>query len=171
MNPSNPQTPPNFQQDLAGLSRGISSAATDSHEYQYAGFWVRLFAYLIDVLLIMLLMVPYFLWQWYRYADVPLEAMPVFDPLELIINIGFAILWIWFWVKKAATPGKMLFGLQILDAQTGNMLTVKQAILRYLGYIPSGIFLCLGYIWIGFDAKKQGWHDKIAKTVVVKKLS
>jgi uncharacterized RDD family membrane protein YckC len=39
---------------------------------------------------------------------------------------------------------------------------------RYVGYIISTIPLCLGFLWVGFDSKKQGWHDKIAGTVVVR---
>lgn len=70
--------------------------------------------------------------------------------------------------EKGATPGKMLLGLKVLDAKTGNLLTIGQALLRYAGYILSSLIFCLGYIWVGFDKKKQGWHDKMAKTVVVR---
>lgn len=62
----------------------------------------------------------------------------------------------------------MLLGLKVLDAKTGNLLTLGQALLRYVGYILSSLIFCLGYIWVGFDKKKQGWHDKMAKTVVVR---
>ncbi|MBD0189374.1 RDD family protein, partial [Acinetobacter baumannii] len=37
-------------------------------------------------------------------------------------------------------------------------------------YIPSILVFCIGLIWVAFDAKKQGWHDKMAKTVVVREL-
>jgi len=56
----------------------------------------------------------------------------------------------------------------VVDARTGGPLSVSQAILRYLGYFVSTIPLCLGLLWVGFDARKQGWHDKIAGTVVVR---
>jgi hypothetical protein len=40
-------------------------------------------------------------------------------------------------------------------------------VLRYVGYLVSAIVVSLGFIWILFDSKRQGWHDKIAKTYVV----
>ncbi len=39
---------------------------------------------------------------------------------------------------------------------------------RYLGYFASTIPLCLGFLWIAFDKRKQGWHDKLAGTVVIR---
>ena len=66
---------------------------------------------------------------------------------------------------------KMLTKLTIVDAKTGKKPSKKQFILRYLGYFLSSFVFCLGFIWIAFDKKKQGWHDKIAGTVVVKESS
>ena len=75
---------------------------------------------------------------------------------------------IWFWLRYKATPGKMAYSLEVVDAATGNPLSLGQAITRYLAYIPSALVLGIGFIWVAFDPKKQGWHDKIAKTVVIK---
>jgi uncharacterized RDD family membrane protein YckC len=47
-------------------------------------------------------------------------------------------------------------------------LTFSIALLRYLGYIVSGAVFFLGFLWIAFDNHKQGFHDKIAETYVVK---
>ena len=72
-------------------------------------------------------------------------------------------------VKYGATVGKMALGLRVQDEATGKNLTVVQAILReVVGKFVSSIALCLGYFWIIWDPKKQGWHDKIAKSLVVK---
>ncbi len=81
-----------------------------------------------------------------------------------------AVFYIVCWVKFAGTPGKRLLRLKVLDEKTGENLTVGQAILRYIGYFPSTLVFFLGFIWIAFDSKKQGWHDKIAKSVVVREL-
>jgi uncharacterized RDD family membrane protein YckC len=62
----------------------------------------------------------------------------------------------------------MLLSLRVVDAKTGGSLSVGQSIARYLGYFVSVIPFCLGLIWVAFDSKKQGWHDKIAGTVVVR---
>lgn len=73
-----------------------------------------------------------------------------------------------FWMTKQATPGKIVVGVKILDAETGEAPTVIQWAIRYLGYIVSTIPLGLGLIWAGFDDRKQAWHDKLAGTVVVR---
>ncbi|UGA40660.1 RDD family protein [Chromobacterium haemolyticum] len=73
-----------------------------------------------------------------------------------------------FWWFKSSTPGKMLLGARIVDAKTGAPMTPGQAALRYLGYFVSCFPFLLGLIWVGLDARKQGWHDKIAGTVVVR---
>jgi hypothetical protein len=47
-------------------------------------------------------------------------------------------------------------------------MTPGIAFLRCVGYLISGPVLCLGFLWIAFDGKKQGWHDKIAATLVIR---
>jgi uncharacterized RDD family membrane protein YckC len=63
----------------------------------------------------------------------------------------------------------MLTGLAIVDAQTGGKPSTAQLIVRYLGYYVASIPLLLGIIWVGFDKRKQGWHDKMAGTVVIRR--
>ena len=58
--------------------------------------------------------------------------------------------------------------LTIVDATSGNKPTTGQFILRYVGYFVSILPLCLGFIWVGIDKRKQGFHDKIANTVVIR---
>jgi len=72
-----------------------------------------------------------------------------------------------FWLKFLGTPGKLLLGCQVVDARSGGPLRTGQALLRYLAYFVSALPLGLGFLWIAFDKRKQGFHDKIAKTVVV----
>jgi uncharacterized RDD family membrane protein YckC len=73
-----------------------------------------------------------------------------------------------FWMYRQATPGKMAIGARIVDARTGRPPGTKQLVGRYLGYYVSTIPFCLGLIWVAFDPRKQGWHDKLAGTVVVR---
>jgi uncharacterized RDD family membrane protein YckC len=63
----------------------------------------------------------------------------------------------------------MAVGAIIVDARTGGKPSTRQFIIRYLGYYVSMIPLMLGILWVGFDARKQGWHDKMAGTVVVRR--
>ena len=70
-------------------------------------------------------------------------------------------------VTSRATPGKLLFGAQIISTN-GMPLTIGKSLGRYFGYIISS-FLMLGYVMIAFDSKAQGWHDRIAGTLVVRR--
>lgn len=141
-----------------------------NNRYQYAGFWVRTAAALIDSIVLILITSP-LLVLWYGF-DAYLEAAQTSDFLgwgELLISwLLPLVLTIIFWLKVQATPGKMLFSLKVLDEKTGQPITVQQSLIRYVGYFVSAFLLLLGFIWIAFDAKKQGLHDKMARTVVVK---
>jgi uncharacterized RDD family membrane protein YckC len=71
------------------------------------------------------------------------------------------------WHYWAATPGKMLFRLKVVDAKTEAPISDSQIILRLFGYILSMIPIGLGFFWVSFDKRRQGWHDKFAGTVVI----
>lgn len=90
---------------------------------------------------------------------------------NLISLVVVGICTVLFWYFLSATPGKLWLGLKIVDAKTGLPTTKKQDIGRYLGYFVSIIGLMLGFIWVVFDSRHQGWHDKLAGTVVVYKRS
>ena len=62
----------------------------------------------------------------------------------------------------------MVLKLTIVDAKTGASPSIVQLIVRYFGYYISTIPLFLGLIWVGIDKRKQGWHDKLAGTAVIK---
>jgi len=88
----------------------------------------------------------------------------VFD--VLVQGVLPAVAAILFWRFRGATPGKMLLSAKIVDAETLGPPTTGQLIGRYFAYILSSVFM-LGFIWIAFDKRKQGWHDKLAGTVVI----
>jgi len=62
----------------------------------------------------------------------------------------------------------MLLGLKIVDATTFEKPSLGKPIIRYIGYYPSTLVVGLGFIWVAFDPEKQGRHDKLADTVVVR---
>lgn len=142
----------------------------DDSEFEYAGFWIRFAACIVDNLIIMIIFAPYWFYNYQQMAAMPVDQMPLYSAGDAILHLVIGAAVVWFWVKKGATPGKMLFGLQVRDAKTGQFISVTRALLRYFSYLISYLILCLGFIWAGFDKKKQGWHDKIAKTVVVKRI-
>ena len=73
-----------------------------------------------------------------------------------------------FWKYRAATPGKMMLKLKIVNASDFGAMSTGQAFGRYFAYIPAALVLCIGFLWVAFDARKQGWHDKLAGTVVIR---
>lgn len=149
--------------------------------YKFAGFWRRAIAYSIDGFIIGFILIvlgiiagiAYFAGSMSagsgaimaRLADP--EQMPSFTLwmwiFSIFVNIGY---FTYFHGSTGRTPGKMLLGLQVVTTD-GSPLTFGSGFLRSVGYLVSGMVFCLGYIWIGFDKKKQGWHDKIAGTVVI----
>jgi uncharacterized RDD family membrane protein YckC len=137
---------------------------------EYAGFWVRVGASIIDSILMVLIAGPLL---WYIYgADYFLVDTGRFvaGTADVLISYVFpAVAIIAFWLAREATPGKMALSLAIVDADTFGKIRVGQAIGRYFGYYLSSLPLGLGLFWVGWDERKQGWHDKLAGTVVVYK--
>ncbi len=141
------------------------------NEQQYAGFWVRVGASIIDtIMILMIIAIPLTVIYGLGYWTDGGEDAPIFRGVwdAVLNNILPMILILWFWHRYGATPGKMILGLKIVDAATGDKMTVGQEVGRYFAYIPAILFLGLGLIWVGFDKRKQGWHDKLAGTIVVR---
>jgi uncharacterized RDD family membrane protein YckC len=141
-------------------------------EVEYAGFWLRVVATIIDTVLVVLVTSPMMLsvygWDYFDEET----SRTIEGPAEILIGwVLPAITVIVFWMKKQATPGKMALSLRILDATTGDKPSSGQFVGRYFGYLVSMLPLFLGLIWVAFDKRKQGWHDKLAGTVVVKAKS
>ncbi|MEB0011481.1 RDD family protein [Glaciimonas sp. Gout2] len=139
-----------------------------STELEYVGFWARVWASLIDTILMMMVIFP-ILFAIYGRVEMASGVTLTGASNILISYILPAVVVIIFWTTKNATPGKMVIGATIVDAETGEPPSLKQHVIRYIGYYLSAIIFCLGFIWVGFDRKKQGWHDKLAGTVVVRK--
>ena len=132
----------------------------------YVGFWARLWATFLDTILTIIVTYP-FLIAAYGWAYLESRAL-VEGPLDLLLSWMFpAAAIVVFWIYCSATPGKMAIGARIVDAATGRQPTQWQLVKRYIGYFFSSIPLCWGFIRAAFDPRKQGWHDKLAGTVVV----
>jgi uncharacterized RDD family membrane protein YckC len=139
----------------------------DTQELEYVGFWPRVGAAAIDSLLIVFITLP-LLTAVYGREYWQSEAW-VRGPADLIINwVLPAVAVVLFWIYRQATPGKMAISARIVDAKTGARPTTGQLVVRYLGYYVAMIPLFAGIIWVAFDPRKQGWHDKLAGTVVVR---
>jgi uncharacterized RDD family membrane protein YckC len=139
------------------------------NDFEYVGFWPRAGATIVDAIIILVITWPILIaiygFGYLTDPDIPLIA----GPADFLITWVFPdIAVILFWLYKRAAPGKMVVSAQVVDARTGKTLTVGQAIGRCLAYWISMLPLFLGFIWIAFDPRKQGWHDKLAGTVVIR---
>jgi uncharacterized RDD family membrane protein YckC len=126
-----------------------------NEELEYLGFWPRVGASVIDNLLMTIIFVPI--------------AMLLTGSADSGLATAAAVIAVLaFWYYKQSTPGKMVFNARIVDATTGGKMSTGQMVGRYLAYLVSALPFGLGFIWIAFDKRKQGWHDKLAGTVVVR---
>ena len=139
---------------------------------EYAGFGRRLLAHIIDWLLFTFLIVFPII---YLVASGEFQQTldDFYDPGKtslgqfLLQDLAPMLLAIFFWVRFRGTPGKRLLGCQVADANSGDNLSVGRSVIRYVGYLVSLLPLGLGFFWILWDKKKQGFHDKLARSVVI----
>jgi uncharacterized RDD family membrane protein YckC len=156
----------------------------------YAGFWIRFVAYLIDGLIIFVPIVIVF----FAIAGSTLGTHPITCTVEntstgqsitcngvgvftgAVVALWAAVLvvpWIYFsimWSWQGQSIGQKVLSLRVVDANNGARISIGRAILRYFGIIVSSWALYIGLIWAAFDPRKQGWHDKIASTFVVRRV-
>ncbi|MCK7505340.1 MAG: RDD family protein [Desulfobacterales bacterium] len=149
--------------------------------YQFAGFWRRFVAYMIDGFIIGIIFILLMMVAGFAYLAGAMSGhggailAKITDPeqmasltlwmwaFSIFINIAY---FTYFHGSTGRTPGKTLLGLQVVSAD-GTSISYGIAFLRSVGYLVSSLVFCLGYIWVAFDKQKQGWHDKIAGTVVI----
>ncbi len=155
-----------YQFESEGEPEGAPAGAVDWDNVEYGGFWIRVVAWIIDGIITGIL----FVWL---LGMVVMGINPLATAggssgflVQFILPAAYAI---GFWIAMQATPGKMALGLVVVDANTGQPASPGKYVLRYLGYIVSAVIILIGYIWVAFNPRKQGWHDLIAGTVVVKK--
>lgn len=165
--------------NLGSLSYTITQSPLSS-EMAKAGFWRRLPAFLIDTILLQILKV---IILFPLKANLGIDETSfasiedIIQDFESFVIYGFFSIIVYviisgfyftlFYGSTGQSIGKKIMGLKVVSA-AGGAMTYKKAFIRYIGYLISEIPLFLGFIWIAFDKDKQGWHDKIAKTYVVK---
>ncbi|RNB86651.1 RDD family protein [Brevibacillus nitrificans] len=134
--------------------------------HDYAGFWIRVAATLLDSLFLvglnMLIFNP--LRRAFGVSD---AFFSIIDLTEIIIDLLYMILLTW-WTGQ--TLGKVILGIRVINArQTRGNLGLGQVFLReVIGKFLSSLPFSLGYMWVGWNQRKQGWHDLLAKTFVIR---
>jgi uncharacterized RDD family membrane protein YckC len=123
---------------------------------EYAGFWIRFAAVLIDGLI---LIIPNLILTAIAAGDLATGWV-----LQFLLNAAYVV---GFWSAKGATPGKMILNLEITRVD-GSEIGAGTAIARYFGYFLSSITLGIGYLMIAFSSDKRGLHDRVADTIVIR---
>ena len=142
------------------MQSAASSPSTNLTAAPKAGFWIRVLAFLIDSVIL---------------AVINLVVNAVLNQsttgrtgIQTLLGI---IYFTYFWSASSLGPGQTvgdkLLNLRVIKTD-GSDLSIVQAFIRYVGLFISFIVILIGVIWVAFDPNKQGWHDKIAGTYVVK---
>ncbi len=111
----------------------------NSAKAEHAGFWIRLGAFLIDVILLSIV-------SWG------------------IVNVAYFVgMWAW----KGQTLGQLVANVKVVRTD-GQPCDLRTAVIRFLGYLVCCLTLGIGFLVVAFDSRKQGLHDKIANTYVIR---
>lgn len=136
---------------------------------QFAGFWIRVGAYFIDlVVMIIPVLLISFLFRSVTPAANEIEQAIV-EFMDSILSL--IVWWIYFAVLHSsqwqASVGKKAVGLRVVD-EKGGRISFGRATGRYFAAFLSALILCIGYMMVGWTKKRQGLHDMIAGTYVIK---
>jgi uncharacterized RDD family membrane protein YckC len=132
----------------------------------YAGFWIRVLAFLVDGLAIGVIVSLLTLGRGgIAVYDHWLELVAWRNFVETAASFAYFTV-LWSWIGGGQTLGMRLFGLHVVGAD-GQPISIVGAIVRWIGIVISAAMLLLGLVWVAFDPRKQGWHDKLAGSFVV----
>ena len=148
----------------------------------YAGFWIRLVARFVDGVIVSVPLIVLFAIFGGIAAVIGSGASNSDENTQNAVAAGFSGIFIlfylvalfvvigyqvYFWGTSGSTLGMRLFHLRVVDADTGGPIGIPRAIVRWLMSIVNSWACYIGWIWVAFDPRKQGWHDKVANSVVL----
>jgi uncharacterized RDD family membrane protein YckC len=146
---------------------------------QYAGFWMRFAALLIDRFVLAIpgvaIAAGFIVQLVMRYQNVEdFELGDIWTIVRTVATLAgliFLLQWLYFALMesstKQATLGKILLGIKVTD-MNGQRISFARASGRFFGKILSGLILSIGFMMAGFTEKKQALHDMLAGTLVVR---
>jgi uncharacterized RDD family membrane protein YckC len=141
----------------------------------YAGFASRVVAFFLDLALIAvgLTFTTWLMVVVQRLLEMlPWISIPVLSNLgQLLLSgavVGFATVsyFVFFWAIVGHTPGLKFMGLRVVT-KDGGRPSGKRALMRMIGYVIATLPLYIGFLWVLVDDRRQGWHDKLARTFVI----
>ena len=161
---------------------GYAPIQATAGQTTYAGFWIRVVARIVDAVLLGIpfaILFAIFAVAGGLFASTSNSnsqssngtaaalfggAFVLLYLLALAVTFGY---WIYFWGKSGETIGMRLLHLRVIDANTGASIGYGRATIRLLMTFVNTWACYIGWIWVAFDPRKQGWHDKVANSVVV----
>ncbi len=188
-----PPAPPPAAPD-AGWSQYVPSGAAPGPAagWEYAGFWIRTVAYIIDGFI--LGVVTSILWiiaialagaigfgafatsgatgDSLTEGEVAVIGVGIFTAIVFLAIMTIVVTVLYFvllWVKRGATLGQSLLGIRIARESDGGPIGWGTAIIRYIMMLISFWIFYLGVIWVAFEPRKRGWHDMVAGTLAVRR--
>ncbi|SRR6266851_5400994 len=131
----------------------------------YGGFWIRVVAYIIDGVIIGVVAGIIDAILHINLTDPQSPGYGAGGGVNLVLSFAY---FVGMWTYQGASLGQRIFGMRVVDANTGQRIPLGKAALRWVGLLLSFVVCFIGVIWVAFDARKQGWMDKIAGTLVVR---
>ncbi len=135
---------------------------------ELAGFWTRSAAYVVDVLILAAVCwgISLTVGRIITKED-PLQSLPLLLQASLgLFGATSLVYFPLFWKRRGQTLGKMTLGIKVIRTDASS-LTWEGSMMRFLGYVISWATLSTLFVWIAFDARRQGIHDKMANTYVI----
>lgn len=153
--------------------------ARPEREFEYAGFWVRAAARIIDLLILLAVFKLFYFLDRYG-AEAGLwtgggleegfvqDGVSAVNVLRGVFFLGFPVFYyVYLHGAYGQTFGKMALRIRVLH-EDGTPIGHRKALARWFGYLLCDLTLYFGYFWAAFDSRKQGLHDRICRTIVVR---
>jgi uncharacterized RDD family membrane protein YckC len=145
---------------------------------QTAGFFSRFEAFVIDLVILSLVQLVgsafiQTMIEFFRLSGVVTRIQSLLADSRIEFAAGVTLMtllvilyFVFFWTLVGYTPGKAILGLRVVRTN-GSKLSYYRSLVRFFSYWVSAIPIFLGFFWVLWDSKRQGWHDKVAGTLVV----
>lgn len=155
--PPPPPPPGSAQPDYSQVEPNYGQPYPGAAPTALAGFWIRFAGAFIDGIILGIV----------AAIIGALLGMGSTTRSGLSTLLG-AVYFTYFHASTGQSVGQKLVGIKVVDADTGGTIDYGRAFIRWLVSIVSGAVIALGYLWMLWDPKKQTWHDKAARSLVVK---
>ncbi|WP_445489464.1 RDD family protein [Niallia sp. 03133] len=153
------------EKEASSLNKEDEAPVSQEVKFHYAGFWMRFWAYLADLLIIgslnRILIYPVC-----RWLDLPLHEGGLFTAVNISTAILFYLYFVLMTKYLKQTLGKMIFGLKVIPLKKAHLTWDTVLFREWIGRFISASIMIL-YILVAFMPKKQGLHDLFADTAVV----